>query len=377
MGVGRFNRVDPWAGNELSPITLNKYLYANGNPLAYVDPDGRASYLSDWEAYTDDTVDRYRQDIDRAAAEGAAARAFALGVGKGFASLGNLVVGGLNTTSNLLARSLYDGSTYEQAQRELESDIFAMSQAIEAAHTVAAVVQEDPSGAVVAVHGAAVGFTADLMARDPRAMAGLGEFTGQLVVPGAGAKSLKLTGEALDVARAAMRMGDGFLDVGMDDLDAAYGAVARGVDVRHSREIEVPFGQGVGNQGYAYENALAAGMAAENRLPPNFKTFDFLDRGSGLAISAKTLDTTTPSRLNNPQRVYSSLRDSINAAADFDRYRLGPTRLTSADIDLREVRVAVPLETTMDQWTEVMRAIRYAEQQGVRLVPEVVTNSSR
>ncbi|WP_395795235.1 RHS repeat-associated core domain-containing protein [Aquimonas sp.] len=42
-GLGRFNRIDPWEGNELSPITLNKYLYANGNPLLYVDPDGRAS----------------------------------------------------------------------------------------------------------------------------------------------------------------------------------------------------------------------------------------------------------------------------------------------------------------------------------------------
>jgi RHS repeat-associated protein len=40
-GLGRFNRIDPWSGDEANPITLNKYLYANGNPLAYVDPDGR------------------------------------------------------------------------------------------------------------------------------------------------------------------------------------------------------------------------------------------------------------------------------------------------------------------------------------------------
>jgi len=42
-GLGRFNRVDPWEGDPLRPITLNKYLYANGNPLAFIDPDGRAS----------------------------------------------------------------------------------------------------------------------------------------------------------------------------------------------------------------------------------------------------------------------------------------------------------------------------------------------
>jgi RHS repeat-associated protein len=40
-GIGRFNRIDPWAGDTNNPITLNKYLYANGNPLTYTDPDGR------------------------------------------------------------------------------------------------------------------------------------------------------------------------------------------------------------------------------------------------------------------------------------------------------------------------------------------------
>lgn len=44
-GVGRFTRVDPWVGDTNNPITLNKYLYANGNPLIYVDPDGRAGTL--------------------------------------------------------------------------------------------------------------------------------------------------------------------------------------------------------------------------------------------------------------------------------------------------------------------------------------------
>jgi RHS repeat-associated protein len=42
-GLGRFNRIDPWSGDEANPITLNKYLYANGNPLIYVDPDGLRS----------------------------------------------------------------------------------------------------------------------------------------------------------------------------------------------------------------------------------------------------------------------------------------------------------------------------------------------
>jgi len=38
--LGRFTRIDPWAGDVLNPITLNKYLYANGNPLGFLDPTG-------------------------------------------------------------------------------------------------------------------------------------------------------------------------------------------------------------------------------------------------------------------------------------------------------------------------------------------------
>ena len=40
-GTGRFTSRDEWSGDNLNPITLNKYLYGNGNPGSYVDPDGR------------------------------------------------------------------------------------------------------------------------------------------------------------------------------------------------------------------------------------------------------------------------------------------------------------------------------------------------
>ena len=43
-GIGRFLQVDPWEGDTNRPITLNKYLYANGNPLTFIDPDGRAAH---------------------------------------------------------------------------------------------------------------------------------------------------------------------------------------------------------------------------------------------------------------------------------------------------------------------------------------------
>lgn len=42
-GTGRFTSRDEWSGDNLNPITLNKYLYANGNPGSYIDPSGNCA----------------------------------------------------------------------------------------------------------------------------------------------------------------------------------------------------------------------------------------------------------------------------------------------------------------------------------------------
>ncbi|MGB0767991.1 MAG: RHS repeat-associated core domain-containing protein [Phycisphaeraceae bacterium] len=37
---GRFNRLDPYAGNMSDPLSLHKYLYTHGNPVMGIDPSG-------------------------------------------------------------------------------------------------------------------------------------------------------------------------------------------------------------------------------------------------------------------------------------------------------------------------------------------------
>ena len=40
-GTGRFMSRDTWAGDYKNPITLGKWLYANGNPINMMDPTGQ------------------------------------------------------------------------------------------------------------------------------------------------------------------------------------------------------------------------------------------------------------------------------------------------------------------------------------------------
>ncbi|KPJ65106.1 MAG: hypothetical protein AMJ43_11415 [Coxiella sp. DG_40] len=43
--TGRFNQIDPFAGNLQDPQSLHKYLYANANPVMYTDPTGQFSIM--------------------------------------------------------------------------------------------------------------------------------------------------------------------------------------------------------------------------------------------------------------------------------------------------------------------------------------------
>jgi RHS repeat-associated protein len=47
---GRFNRVDPFAGNTSDPQSLHKYLYCHANPVNAIDPSGMITLLSTLKA---------------------------------------------------------------------------------------------------------------------------------------------------------------------------------------------------------------------------------------------------------------------------------------------------------------------------------------
>lgn len=127
----------------------------------------------------------------------------------------------------------------------------------------------------------------------------------------------------------------------------------------------IKWGKSIQEQGMPWEKYLESQLSPGSKLPKNFKTFDFFDRSTGVATSAKTLNTQTTSKLADPTKIYSSLKKNIDSAASFKKYTLLETEITSADIISRELRVAIPKGTTSNQWDYIWRAIEYGKTKGV------------
>ncbi|SUF93008.1 Uncharacterised protein [Salmonella enterica] len=132
-------------------------------------------------------------------------------------------------------------------------------------------------------------------------------------------------------------------------------------------EVGMKWGQGNMKQGMPWEDYVGTTLPAGSRLPTNFKTYDYFDRATGAAVSAKSMDTQTMAKLANPNQVYSSIKGNIDAAAKFEKASLSGVNIDSSMIARREVRLAVPANTTKAQWAEINRAVEYGKNQGVKV----------
>jgi hypothetical protein len=154
-------------------------------------------------------------------------------------------------------------------------------------------------------------------------------------------------------------------------VEAALGIAAaalQGLLTLRLPKIPIQWGKGAQKQGAPFEDYLEKNAPpGTQRTPKNFDTFDFFNPETGVATSAKTLDTQTASRLSKPEQLYSKVKEYVDKANNFTEKSKGGLTLTSDMITSREVVVAVPPGTTALQWRQILRGIQYGEQQNVRV----------
>ncbi|AVQ79661.1 MULTISPECIES: two-partner secretion domain-containing protein [unclassified Variovorax] len=136
--------------------------------------------------------------------------------------------------------------------------------------------------------------------------------------------------------------------------------------------IRITWGRGNQAQGMPWEDYIATQMPANARLPQNFDVFDFFDPRTGIATSAKTLDTLTAAKIKDPTSVYYSIKKNVDAAANFTDATLSGVTLDSSKIVGRELVIAVPAATTPAQWGQIFNAISYGQSVGVKVIVSAI-----
>lgn len=101
-------------------------------------------------------------------------------------------------------------------------------------------------------------------------------------------------------------------------------------------------------------------------MPPNSKTFDFVEVATGEAISNKTLGTVCMNYIRNPQQIYKKVTGYVDAAVNYEP-RID-SDLDPALIETRTLQLAIPEYTSPIQWHYLLRAIVYGKENGVSIV---------
>jgi hypothetical protein len=124
--------------------------------------------------------------------------------------------------------------------------------------------------------------------------------------------------------------------------------------------------QGLGDGDAGWEKYIASQNPDATLLPPGSKVFDVFKETSGEAISAKTLDTKTMTCIRNPQEVFNRVRRYVNDVLNYEPRR--ESDLDPADIQSKTIQLAIPEDTSQEQWRYLRRAIIYGKDNGVRIV---------
>lgn len=193
----------------------------------------------------------------------------------------------------------------------------------------------------------------------------------------------KLATEAAGVLVGGAGIAKGAVKLSTNTVKALEKAVVKNahslVDIRNVVRIEkngtktqMSWTEGNYKQGYPFEDYMVTQLPKGSRLPEGFKAFDFYDAKTKTAISVKTLNTNTPSRIKDPKQLYTSIKGNIDDVVKFQGDSKPGMMLEPSDITKREVVIAIPKSTSTPQWEQINKAIAYGSEKNVKVKITVV-----
>ena len=136
----------------------------------------------------------------------------------------------------------------------------------------------------------------------------------------------------------------------------------------HNSVVKIPWDKGIAEQGAAWQDYVASRLASRYIHTVDSKGVDHYDPDLEDGINSKTLNTATPYYTFTPSNIYKSLSKYITSLA---KYVPGVyTRdwdVPPEKIQTRQIYLAVPEETSPEQWTQIVRAQQLAESKGIKL----------
>nr|WP_247717667.1 DUF637 domain-containing protein [Morganella morganii] len=124
-------------------------------------------------------------------------------------------------------------------------------------------------------------------------------------------------------------------------------------------------GSSVNQQGMPFEHYIGTQLPPGSKLPDGFKTFDYYDSKDKIAISVKTINTQTDSRLNKPDAIKYIINGHVNKMAQFTDHIKEGTPLSTDDIKKRVLHIGLPEKTTSEQWKSINSAVKNANDKNI------------
>jgi hypothetical protein len=131
-------------------------------------------------------------------------------------------------------------------------------------------------------------------------------------------------------------------------------------------ETEIEWHKGIKDQNAKWEDYYDKVDTEARRLRPGSKGFDHFNDDTGEAISNKTLNTLTVSRIKNPQKIFEKVAGYVNDAVNY--VPRTKSEVASEKILSKTIHLAIPEYTSPTQWRYLLRVIIYGEDNGVSVV---------